>query len=60
LLENNEKLIEKTIAVNTTSHHYTVREFLPHMLKQNKGHIVTIASMAGISGTPGLVDYCAS
>jgi len=60
LLDNNEKLIEKTLHVNTISHHYTVREFLPAMLKKDKGHIVTIASCAGLVGVCGLVDYCAS
>lgn len=47
LLDNSEALIEKTIAVNTTSHHYTVRAALPDMLANNSGHIVTIASIAG-------------
>jgi len=60
LLDSNEKLIETTIAVNTTSHSYTVREFLPSMLKKNHGHIVTIASVAGLVGVNGLADYCAS
>ncbi len=60
LLENSEKLIETTIAVNTTSHSYTVREFLPSMLQKNHGHIVTVASVAGLVGVNGLTDYCAS
>ena len=30
------------------------------MLKKNHGHIVTIASIAGHSGAPAMVDYCAS
>lgn len=60
LLESNEKLIETTIAVNTTSHAYTVREFLPKMIEKNHGHIVTIASVAGFIGVNGLADYCAS
>ena len=47
-MENSEKMIEKTMSVNVISHHYTVREFLPAMLQKNKGHIVTIASVAGI------------
>ena len=47
ILENNEKLIEKTLHVNTISHHFTVREFLPAMIKKNRGHIVTVASCAG-------------
>ncbi len=61
LLANEDyKMIEKTIAVNTTSHHYTVKEFLPEMMRKNEGHIVSIASMAGHFGVNGLVDYCAS
>ena len=53
-------MIERTIAVNTTSHLYTIREFMPDMIKNKRGHIVTIASMAGLAGIPGLSDYCAS
>ena len=30
------------------------------MLSRNHGHVVTIASMAGIVGVNGLIDYCAS
>lgn len=60
ILQNTEAMIEKTMQVNVTSHAYTVREFLPDMLKMQRGHIVTIASMAGTLGVAGLVDYCAS
>ena len=30
------------------------------MMKVNKGHIISIASLAGQVGVPKLVDYCAS
>lgn len=60
ILDCTEREIEKTFKVNSLSHAYTVREFLPEMIKQDKGHIVSIASMAGIVGTPGLADYCGS
>ena len=53
-------MIKKTMEVNTTSHSYTVKEFLPAMLKKDHGHIVTIASAAGTIGIGGLADYCAS
>ena len=33
---------------------------MPDMIKKNKGHIVSIASVAGTLGTPGLADYCGS
>lgn len=46
--------------INTTAHHWTVRETLPDMLANNHGHIVTIASIAGWVGVRGLADYCAS
>ena len=59
-MELSEPMIERTIAVNTTSHLYTIREFMPDMIKNKRGHIVTIASMAGLAGIPGLSDYCAS
>ena len=60
ILEVSEDLVEKTISINTTSHAFTVKEFLPEMLKNNKGQIVTIASAAGTMGVCGLVDYSAS
>lgn len=37
-----------------------MKAFLPAMMKDNKGHIVSIASLAGHVGVPKLVDYCAS
>lgn len=39
---------------------WAIREFLPAMLRNNNGHIVTISSMASIVGTPTLTEYCAS
>lgn len=59
-LELSDAMIEKTIQVNTISHLHTIREFLPGMIAGKRGHIVTIASMAGLVSTPGLSDYCAS
>ena len=50
LLQNTEKMIEKTIQVNTVALHYTTREFLPSMIKANKGHVVNVASIAGHAG----------
>lgn len=38
----------------------TVKAFLPAMMEKNRGHIVSIASLAGHIGVPKLVDYCAS
>uniref|UniRef100_A0A1I7ZM13 Short-chain dehydrogenase/reductase family 16C member 6 n=1 Tax=Steinernema glaseri TaxID=37863 RepID=A0A1I7ZM13_9BILA len=55
-----DELMEKTMAVNTNANFFTAKAFLPQMLEKNHGHVVVIASMAGLSGVAGLVDYCAS
>jgi all-trans-retinol dehydrogenase (NAD+) len=60
LLELGDEEIERTFAVNTLALFWTTRAFLPSMLKRDAGRIVTIASAAGIVGTPRLTDYCAS
>jgi all-trans-retinol dehydrogenase (NAD+) len=38
----------------------TTKAFLEPMLRNNHGHIVTVASMAGHFGGSGLCDYSAS
>ena len=55
-----DAMIERTMQVNTISHLHTIREFLPDMIAKKRGHIVTIASMAGLVAVPGLSDYSAS
>lgn len=50
----------KTMDVNCNAHFWTVKSFLPGMLKRNRGHLVSIASAAGLFGVAGLADYCAS
>jgi all-trans-retinol dehydrogenase (NAD+) len=46
--------------VNALALFWTTRAFLPGMIARDRGHVVTIASAAGIVGTSRLVDYCAS
>jgi len=36
------------------------REAVKHMLKNSKGHIITVCSIAGLYGAPGYSAYCAS
>jgi len=51
---------QKIFTVNIVSHFWLTREFLPHMLSKNKGHIVGLASMASFVAPPGIVDYAAT
>lgn len=52
--------IQRTFDVNVLAHFWLIHEFLPSMKRKNHGHIVALASQAGLSGTPYLIDYCAS
>lgn len=60
LLECSPETIERTMDVNINAHFWTCRAFLPGMIERKKGHVVTIASMAGHTGVPRLADYAAS
>ncbi|NQV73078.1 SDR family oxidoreductase [bacterium] len=58
--EQQPEQIEKTFAVNTISHFYTIQAVFEQMKASNRGHIVTIASAGGFVGTPKLSAYTAS
>lgn len=57
ILDKPESVIRAVFEVNTISHYWTVREFLPAMLKRNHGHIVTIASAGSFLGIGEMTDY---
>jgi all-trans-retinol dehydrogenase (NAD+) len=59
-LKCTDEEIMRTMNVNILSHFWTVRSFLPDMIKSDSGHIVTISSAAGLIGVSSLADYCAS
>lgn len=59
LLEIPDEKIEQSFGVNVLALFWTTRAFLPSMLERNRGHIVTIASAAGLIGVRGLADYSA-
>ncbi|XP_015912050.1 short-chain dehydrogenase/reductase family 16C member 6-like [Parasteatoda tepidariorum] len=59
-LELKDEEILRTINVNMLAHFWFLKAFLPDMINSNKGHIVSIASQAGLTGLPNLTDYCAS
>lgn len=57
ILEEPEDKIRLTFEVNTLAHFWTVKEFLPHMIKNDHGHIVTVASMASFAALGEMADY---
>jgi len=60
LLDIPDEAIERTFQVNALAPFWTVKAFLPSMLERGSGHLVTVASAAGLAGTARLTDYCAS
>ena len=43
------------LQVNILAHFWTIKAFMPDMIKHQNGHIVNVASLAGHSGTNKLV-----
>lgn len=59
-LDCSDDEILRTMNVNTHAIFWTLKGFLPGMMSRRKGHVVTIASAAGLNGVKMMVDYCAS
>ncbi|NWT00650.1 RDHE2 dehydrogenase, partial [Mionectes macconnelli] len=59
-IDSPDSLVEKTMEVNAMAHFWTYKAFLPAMIATNHGHLVSIASSAGLCGVTRLSDYCAS
>jgi len=52
--------IDIVFKVNIISHAYLANQMLPDMIKQDHGHVVTIASAGGTVGVANNADYSAS
>ncbi|MFT5143694.1 MAG: all-trans-retinol dehydrogenase (NAD+) [Rhodothermales bacterium] len=52
--------ISRTMAINAEAPMQLTRLLLPGMLKRGSGHIVNIASAAGLVSNPNMSVYCAS
>jgi meso-butanediol dehydrogenase/(S,S)-butanediol dehydrogenase/diacetyl reductase len=59
-LEWSEDDYDRIMATNTKSTWLFCKEVIPHMLKASGGHIVNVASVAGLQGYPSEAIYCAS
>jgi len=53
-------LWKKILDVNLNGPFYCMRAAIPEMIKQGKGSIVNIASLAGVRVIPSMPAYCAS
>jgi all-trans-retinol dehydrogenase (NAD+) len=59
-LELTDADIDRTMTINARAHFWTIKAFLPGMIARKNGHIVCIASQAGLLEVSKLTDYCAS
>jgi all-trans-retinol dehydrogenase (NAD+) len=55
-----ESAFLKSYQVNVFSHFYLIKAFLPGMIRQDSGHIVTIGSIVGHSPVAQLPAYCST
>ncbi|EOD45423.1 Short-chain dehydrogenase/reductase SDR [Neofusicoccum parvum] len=60
IIETTPEELNKIFGVNLLSHWYTCRAFLPNMIKHDKGHVVTVASMASFVTVASITDYAAT
>ncbi|KAL3466296.1 hypothetical protein BJX64DRAFT_250543 [Aspergillus heterothallicus] len=60
ILGSTESQTRLQFEVNTFAHYWLAKEFLPAMIKRNHGMVVTVASQAGYTVTPNMVDYSAT
>ncbi|XP_075400159.1 estradiol 17-beta-dehydrogenase 11 [Tenrec ecaudatus] len=60
IMATQDPQIERTFEVNILAHFWTTKAFLPAMMKNNHGHIVTVASAGGHITVPFLMAYCSS
>ena len=54
-LQRSNNLTLLSLQVNILAHFWTIKAFMPDMIKHQNGHIVNVASLAGHSGTNKLV-----
>jgi len=60
ILKTDEKFLRRILGVNLMSLWFTTQQFLPDMIKKNKGHVVTVASLASFIALATAADYSAT
>ena len=59
-LNGSDEEIKRQVDVNLNSYFWCTKTFLPGMISRGEGHIVFIASAAGLLGVPGMAVYSAT
>ena len=54
------KHAKKVFEVNVFAHWYILQEFLPQMIRRNKGHIIATCSISGFLWCPEWATYASS
>ncbi|TLS28490.1 hypothetical protein PpBr36_01123 [Pyricularia pennisetigena] len=60
ILDSTERDIRFTFDVNAMAPFWTVKEFLPDMVKKNHGMVVNVSSFAAWISSPEMADYAGS
>lgn len=60
ILKTNVPFLHKIMGVNLMSMWYTTQQFLPNMVQTNKGHIITVASIASFVALANSAPYSAT
>lgn len=60
ILDIPEQSLRQVLGVNLMALWFTTKQFLPAMIKENKGHIVTVASLASFIALPMSIEYSAT
>lgn len=60
LVDLRPEQIERTFSVNVLALYWVTQAFLPAMVRRGRGHVVTMASAAGLVGVARQTDYSAS
>jgi NAD(P)-dependent dehydrogenase (short-subunit alcohol dehydrogenase family) len=60
ILKTEEAFLRRIMGVNLMALWFTTQQFLPAMIQRDKGHVITVASIASFVGLATAADYSAT